>query len=84
VGNAGIFVGQPDVLGLAHRTAGDGGRGVVGLEKLRITHKAAGCRRFVLSPAIGAVVMSLSTIIVAINAQFLRRTKVTTTQLLKP
>lgn len=28
---------------------------------------------FVLSPAIGAVVMSLSTIIVAINAQFLRR-----------
>ena len=31
---------------------------------------------FVLSPAIGAVVMSLSTIIVAINAQFLRRAKV--------
>ncbi|MDX1523750.1 MAG: HAD-IC family P-type ATPase, partial [Anaerolineae bacterium] len=33
---------------------------------------------FVLSPAIGAVVMSLSTIIVAINAQFLRRAKITT------
>ena len=28
---------------------------------------------FVLSPAVGAVLMSLSTIIVAINAQFLRR-----------
>ncbi|OYW41759.1 heavy metal translocating P-type ATPase, partial [Candidatus Saccharibacteria bacterium 32-45-3] len=28
---------------------------------------------FVLSPALGAVLMSLSTIIVAINAQFLRR-----------
>jgi Cu2+-exporting ATPase len=27
---------------------------------------------FVLSPAIGAVLMSLSTIIVALNAQFLR------------
>ena len=27
----------------------------------------------VISPAIGAVVMSLSTIIVALNAQFLRR-----------
>ena len=30
-------------------------------------------RGFVLSPAMGAVLMSLSTIIVAINAQFLRR-----------
>lgn len=30
---------------------------------------------FVLSPAFGAVLMSLSTIIVAINAQFLRRIK---------
>ena len=30
----------------------------------------------VISPAIGAVVMSLSTIIVAANAQFLRRTVV--------
>ena len=30
---------------------------------------------FVLSPAVGAVLMSLSTIIVAINAQFLRKTK---------
>lgn len=30
---------------------------------------------FVLSPAIGAVLMSLSTIIVAVNAQFLRRSK---------
>jgi Cu2+-exporting ATPase len=30
---------------------------------------------FVLSPAVGAVLMSLSTIIVAINAQFLRRTR---------
>ena len=30
---------------------------------------------FVLSPAVGAVLMSLSTIIVAINAQFLRRIK---------
>lgn len=30
---------------------------------------------FVLSPAIGAVLMSLSTIIVAINAQFLRRAR---------
>lgn len=30
---------------------------------------------FVLSPALGAVLMSLSTIIVAINAQFLRRVK---------
>jgi Cu2+-exporting ATPase len=30
---------------------------------------------FVLSPAVGAVLMSLSTIIVAINAQFLRRVK---------
>lgn len=30
---------------------------------------------FVLSPALGAVLMSLSTIIVAINAQFLRRIK---------
>jgi P-type Cu2+ transporter len=28
---------------------------------------------FVLSPAIGAVLMSLSTIIVAVNAQFLRK-----------
>jgi Cu2+-exporting ATPase len=28
---------------------------------------------FVLSPAVGALVMSLSTIIVAINAQLLRR-----------
>ncbi len=31
---------------------------------------------FMLSPALGAIVMSLSTIIVAINAQFLRRAKV--------
>jgi Cu2+-exporting ATPase len=30
---------------------------------------------FVLSPAVGALVMSLSTIIVAINAQLLRRTE---------
>ncbi|HKX73485.1 MAG TPA: copper-translocating P-type ATPase [Candidatus Saccharimonadales bacterium] len=30
---------------------------------------------FVLSPAVGAVLMSLSTIIVAVNAQFLRRTR---------
>lgn len=30
---------------------------------------------FVLSPAVGAVLMSLSTIIVAVNAQFLRRIK---------
>lgn len=30
---------------------------------------------FVLSPAVGAVLMSLSTIIVAVNAQLLRRTK---------
>lgn len=30
---------------------------------------------FVLSPAVGAVLMSLSTIIVAINAQLLRRTR---------
>ncbi len=29
--------------------------------------------RFVLDPAVGAVLMSLSTIIVAINAQFLKR-----------
>ena len=29
---------------------------------------------FILSPAVGAVFMSLSTIVVAINAQFLRRT----------
>jgi len=29
----------------------------------------------ILSPAIGAVLMSLSTVIVAINAQLLRRTK---------
>ena len=28
---------------------------------------------FVLSPAIGAVLMSLSTIVVAVNAQFLRK-----------
>ncbi|MAT97068.1 MAG: copper-translocating P-type ATPase [Anaerolineaceae bacterium] len=33
---------------------------------------------FVLSPAVGAIVMSLSTIIVAINAQFLRRVNVST------
>lgn len=33
---------------------------------------------FVLSPAVGAIVMSLSTIIVAINAQFLRRVNITT------
>jgi Cu2+-exporting ATPase len=32
---------------------------------------------FVLSPAIGAVLMSLSTIIVAVNAQFLRRLRLT-------
>ncbi len=31
---------------------------------------------FVLSPAIGAVLMSLSTIIVAVNAQFLRKLKI--------
>lgn len=31
---------------------------------------------FVLSPAVGAVLMSLSTVIVAINAQFLRRAKI--------
>ncbi len=30
---------------------------------------------FVLSPAIGAVLMSLSTVIVAVNAQLLRRAK---------
>ena len=30
---------------------------------------------FVLSPAVGAVLMSLSTIVVAVNAQFLRRLK---------
>jgi len=30
---------------------------------------------FVLSPALGAVLMSLSTIIVAVNAQILRRLK---------
>jgi Cu2+-exporting ATPase len=29
---------------------------------------------FVLSPALGALLMSLSTVIVAINAQLLRRT----------
>ena len=33
-------------------------------------------RGFVLSPAVGAVLMSLSTIIVAINAQLLRRVRV--------
>ena len=33
---------------------------------------------FILSPAIGAALMSLSTIIVAINAQFLRRTNLQT------
>jgi Cu2+-exporting ATPase len=33
-------------------------------------------RGIVLSPAIGAVLMSLSTIIVALNAQLLRRTKI--------
>ncbi|CAN5659808.1 heavy metal translocating P-type ATPase [soil metagenome] len=33
---------------------------------------------FILSPAIGAVLMSLSTIIVAVNAQLLRRTTLTT------
>ena len=32
-------------------------------------------RGFVLSPAVGAVLMSLSTIIVAINAQLLRRVR---------
>ena len=32
---------------------------------------------FSLSPAVGAVFMSLSTIVVAINAQFLRRTALT-------
>ena len=31
----------------------------------------------VLSPAIGALLMSLSTVIVAINAQFLRRAQIT-------
>lgn len=30
---------------------------------------------FILSPAFGAVLMSLSTIVVAINAQFLRKTR---------
>ncbi|MEU9885094.1 heavy metal translocating P-type ATPase [Sphaerisporangium sp. NPDC051011] len=32
-----------------------------------------------LSPAVGAILMSLSTIVVAVNAQFLRRTNITTT-----
>jgi Cu2+-exporting ATPase len=32
---------------------------------------------FVLSPAVGAGLMSISTIVVAINAQLLRRTKLT-------
>jgi Cu2+-exporting ATPase len=32
---------------------------------------------FVLSPAVGALVMSLSTVIVAINAQLLRRVELT-------
>ena len=35
---------------------------------------ATGITGFVLSPAIGAVLMSLSTVIVAVNAQLLRRT----------
>jgi Cu2+-exporting ATPase len=30
---------------------------------------------FVLSPAVGALLMSLSTVVVAINAQLLRRTE---------
>jgi len=32
---------------------------------------------FILSPAVGAALMSLSTVVVAINAQFLRRTELT-------
>ena len=32
-------------------------------------------RGFVLSPAVGAVLMSASTVIVALNAQLLRRTR---------
>jgi Cu2+-exporting ATPase len=39
---------------------------------------AAGALAFkgiVLSPAVGAVLMSMSTVIVALNAQLLRRTK---------
>jgi Cu2+-exporting ATPase len=36
---------------------------------------ALASRGIVLSPAIGAVLMSLSTIIVALNAQLLRRTR---------
>jgi P-type Cu2+ transporter len=32
-------------------------------------------QRFVLSPAIGAILMSASTVIVAINAQLLRRAR---------
>jgi Cu2+-exporting ATPase len=35
---------------------------------------ALASRGIVLSPAVGAVLMSLSTIIVALNAQLLRRT----------
>lgn len=31
----------------------------------------------ILSPAVGAVLMSLSTVVVAVNAQLLRRTMVT-------
>jgi Cu2+-exporting ATPase len=33
-------------------------------------------RGIILSPAIGAVLMSLSTVVVALNAQLLRRTKI--------
>jgi Cu2+-exporting ATPase len=36
---------------------------------------ASGVTGFILSPALGAVFMSLSTIIVAVNAQFLRNTR---------
>jgi len=35
---------------------------------------------FILSPAVGAALMSLSTVVVAINAQFLRRTDLSTSQ----
>lgn len=35
---------------------------------------------FILSPAVGAALMSLSTVVVAINAQFLRRTELSVSQ----
>lgn len=53
----------------------DGGHGGHG-DHAALFRDASGCRRagFVLSPAVGAILMSASTVIVALNAQLLRHT----------